>query len=154
MPTLRVRLDDKLLHTEVLYACLPAFAPERLVVASRSTWMDSVDVESVPDEVEVQLVRPEALTASVDARVDTLVVLGSLADLEQAWDAGFRASEVVLANRAKREDAVALGPDYYADASERAVIGRLANEGVRFAIQRVPSAEPKWLHPQSQEPGP
>jgi mannose/fructose/N-acetylgalactosamine-specific phosphotransferase system component IIB len=138
----RVRIDDRLLHSEVLYGSLAAWHFDHIVVASALPWLESVDPTIVPGEIRVTVTSPSELSAVLVPDESTLIVLGTVTDLEVTMRSGLELPEVILANRAVRDDSVALSPSFFADPEELAVLRRLSEVGVRFLLQRVPSSEP------------
>ncbi len=59
MARLDLRLDDRLLHSEVIYACLPAFGSEQVIVATSLPTRDSVDASALPEGVGCLVTTPE-----------------------------------------------------------------------------------------------
>lgn len=139
MRALRCRVDDRLLHTEVLYAELSAQRYDQLVLASRLDWVAAADVALVPAGTRVDVIAPSEL-GDVLENGATLVVVGTVSDLAEAVALGFSPDVAVLANRARRGDAQPLSETFWADATERHLLGELLDRGAPpLVIQRVPS---------------
>ena len=140
---LLVRIDDRLLHSEVIYGCIPAFALKHLVVSSRESWLELADPRIVPDGVKLSLVDPYMVARLVSPDEVTLVVFGTLSDLALAMESGFEVRQVALANRAWRKGSALLTSTFFADDQEQQVLSTLLDRGVEVVVQRRPGEEAK-----------
>ena len=133
-----VRLDDRLVHAEVIYACLDAWRPTRVVVATTLPWVQVLDPAVLDHQADLVVLSPTELGGP---RIDeqTLVVLGTPDDLAGAIQAGFCPPLVRLANRSRRSGTRALSPTYYVDERERRLLSELQAGGMAVVLQRVPS---------------
>lgn len=147
MARLDARLDDRLLHSEVIYACLPAFGSRRVIVATSLPQRGGVDPGALPAEVACAVVDPgDALRAvgSADApEVPTLVVFGTAADASAAVAAGLAPGRICLGNRARRAQTAPLAPTYFVDDDELRLLRELAAAGTELVAQRIPSEPPR-----------
>ena len=97
------RIDDRLIHGQVIHGWLPRLSIDLVIVADNEM-ADSADQQSiarlaVPDEVEVQFVSPAAVAGLVAAEERAAIVL--FRTPVEAWDAlaaGFRPSCLNLGN--------------------------------------------------------
>jgi len=142
---LHVRVDDRLLHSEVIYACLPAYGVDRVIVSSNLEHAKSVDGAALSEPVALELVRPSALGARLsalgDEAGDVLVVFGTPLDAEEAVAHGFEPSQIILANRAALEGSRRIAKTYSVSPTEEQALQRLAGAGISVLLQRVPTDE-------------
>ncbi|MCA9562288.1 MAG: PTS sugar transporter subunit IIB [Myxococcales bacterium] len=136
-----VRLDDRLLHSELVYACLPVWKPSKLFVVSEPARLKFVDT-SVVEGLEVQVTTPGELAGLSDWSDGSCLVFGTPADLGAAIRSGVPVKQALLANRRQRLGARSLGPHYWVDDAEAAQISDWLRTGVDVVLQRVPSDEP------------
>jgi mannose/fructose/N-acetylgalactosamine-specific phosphotransferase system component IIB len=143
MARLDARLDDRLLHSEVIYACLPAFGSRRVVVATTLPQRGGVDPAALPAEVTCAVVDPVDSVRAVGSpdapEVPTLVVFGTAADASAALAAGLAPERICLGNRARRAATAPLAPTYFVDDHELRLLRDLAAAGTELVAQRVPS---------------
>ena len=141
MAEVYVRVDDRLLHSEVLYGCIPTWRPELVIIASRLPWLDTVDLGAAPDEVAFRVADPTDVARMLVPNMTILVVFGTLSDVRLAQQAGFEAGSVVLANRSRRGAGWTLTSTFYLDDDERNVLEELLKAGIVVHAQTVPASE-------------
>jgi mannose/fructose/N-acetylgalactosamine-specific phosphotransferase system component IIB len=135
--TVRVRVDDRLLHTEVLYGCLEVLPVKHLVVASRLPAVASVDAGVLPEGVRLSVVGPDRVADCLVEGEDTLVVVGTPTDLAEALENGLRPGPVRLANRARRPETLDVSPSFRIDREELEALRRAVAKGCTVGAQRV-----------------
>jgi mannose/fructose/N-acetylgalactosamine-specific phosphotransferase system component IIB len=146
----RCRIDDRLVHSEVLYGELEARVFGQLLIATRLPWVAALDLALVPPAVRAEVVVPEAVPAHLGSH-DALVVVGTPAELAEAVAAGFRPDVVVLANRARHGEAQPVSPTVWLDEQEWAELTALAAQGLTLGVQRTPSEPFVPLEPTSRD---
>ena len=148
-----VRVDDRLLHGQVLIAWGNALDVERYLLvddALATSAFERTLVESCGGDTPVDIVGMDGAGAAfrdAAARVETTVVLvrglpQALALVQAVRATGGRIDRVNLggAHHAAGKERV---HDYvYVDAADRAALGALHALGVRVSVQDVPAATP------------
>ena len=144
-----VRLDDRLLHTEVLFSCLHHWKIKHLILSSYLPLLNEMEPGlSLPDGVTCISLTPDAFSLKQlgDGR-PTLILLGTPRDLLEIMDKGLKTTEIYLANREKRPKTVPLSETYHVDRDECTQLKAIQNLGVNLILQRVPALAPRLVHP-------
>ena len=151
MRCLRIRVDDRLLHSEVIFGELgtPYCAEphptsfDHLIIASDLPWFESIETDQVPIGVRVTLARLEDAADHVVSDESTLMVVGTLTDLRVVLQSPIEPTEIVLANRADRVGTVCIGDTFHADRIELGSLKILVEQGLPIFVQRVPTSPPQ-----------
>jgi mannose/fructose/N-acetylgalactosamine-specific phosphotransferase system component IIB len=141
------RIDDRLIHGQVILGWVPTLKPDRILVANDrvadSDWERKFYSSCVPPEVNVSfagvaetarqiaanLFQSEALIVLVESARDALVLLSS----------GVEIKEVNVGGLHYREGSVELLPFVFLTHDERAALRELVKRGVTLSAQDVPS---------------
>jgi mannose/fructose/N-acetylgalactosamine-specific phosphotransferase system component IIB len=141
------RIDDRLIHGQVILGWVPTLKPDRILVANDrvagSDWERKFYSSCVPPEVNVSfagvaetarqiaanLFQSEALIVLVESARDALVLLSS----------GIEIKEVNVGGLHYREGSVELLPFVFLTHDERAALRELVKRGVTLSAQDVPS---------------
>lgn len=156
MEPIHIRLDDRLVHAEVRYACVPQWEPEIVIISTALPFVDVMGDEGL-DGVPMTILEPDRVAAHLSERKRVLILFGTPADLVAAWTPAMAATVVTLANRARRTGCQQISPSYFIDDEELGALRALATSGARFELQRVPAEEARpWdpsqmHHPQDEE---
>jgi mannose/fructose/N-acetylgalactosamine-specific phosphotransferase system component IIB len=147
MPVKLARIDDRLIHGQVILGWVPAVKPDRIVVANDrvagSDWERKFYSSCVPPEVNVSfatvaeaarqiradLYQTEQLIVLLESAQDTLAFIGSGIDLK----------EVNVGGLHYREGSVELLPFVFLVHEERNALRELVKRGVTLSAQDVPS---------------
>lgn len=143
--SVHLRIDERLLHAEVLYGWLPTLQPDRIVVAAEAQWHDLVDL-TVVRESTVVLVEPEKVPGLLRRSENVLVVFRTLADLKSAISHGLEPNRLVLGNRGQRDDTRRVSESFFVDEQEFLFLRQLITSGVEVVTQSVPSKSSTTLH--------
>ncbi len=100
------RIDNRLVHGQIIEAWLPYTGARRLLVANDALAADDLQQQivslAIPGRVEVHFVRVDALaqycTGRADDGHDTLVLFATCADARRAFDAGVGMSTLNVGN--------------------------------------------------------
>ncbi len=143
-----VRLDDRLLHTEVLYSCIHHWKIEHLILSSYLPLLNEMEPElSLPDGVTSISLTPDAFSLEqLGNERPTLILLGTPRDLLEIMNKGLKTTEVFLANREKRPKTVPLSETYHIDRDECIQLKTIQNLDVNLILQRVPALTPRLIH--------
>ena len=99
-----VRIDNRLLHGQVVQFWIPSLGVRRLVIADAVTAADLALVSLyrmvMPKDVTLEVVAPAALgqTLATGDASSTLVLLGSIADAMTARQSGFAFAQLTIGN--------------------------------------------------------
>ena len=140
-----VRIDNRLLHGQVVQFWIPYLKVEHLIiaddVAAATPAMASVYRMAVPKRIKLSVVRISALQMLLSQQVEqekTLVVLSDVFDLARAMMSHFNCNCITLGNvhsaagRSRITDAV------YLSKEELAALVHLMEEGRKIEIQTFP----------------
>jgi mannose/fructose/N-acetylgalactosamine-specific phosphotransferase system component IIB len=148
------RIDDRLIHGQVILGWVPAVKPDRIVVANDrvagSDWERKFYSSCVPPEVNVSFATVAEAARQISAdlyKTEQLIVL-----LESAQDtlafigAGIDLKEVNVGGLHYREGSVELLPFVFLVHEERNALRELVKRGVTLSAQDVPSNPAKIIN--------
>ncbi len=148
------RIDDRLIHGQVILGWVPAVKPDRIVVANDrvagSDWERKFYSSCVPPEVNVSfatvaeaarqigadLYQNEQLIVLLESAQDTLALIGGGVDLK----------EVNVGGLHYREGSVELLPFVFLVHEERNALRELVKRGVTLSAQDVPANPAKIIN--------
>lgn len=143
-----IRVDDRLLHGQIVCTWVPFVRANALIVASDEAASDSlvrdimascgyeglsVAVESI-DEV----VRHISSGGDGDSR--TILVVGGLKDAMRIYEAGMKFETLNIGNIHHGDNGRTLSPSVIIDCEDEAIIERFERMGVRIDIRDVPTS--------------
>ena len=147
MPVKLARIDDRLIHGQVVLGWVPVVKPNRIVVAcdrvAASEWERKFYASCVPPEIPTSFFSIEETARHLvadDYRSEQLLVL--LESAEDAWklvNAGVVLKEVNVGGLPYREGAIELLPFVFVTPEDRAILRELVKKGVTLSAQDVPS---------------
>ncbi len=146
-----VRVDNRLIHGQVVEAWLPHLKVSRVVVAddeaASSPLVRAAMTLAVQSAIEVQifpLVQVDFAGVSKDA-VKTLVLLRDVAAVPLARTHGLKVEQLNLGNVHFGTGRRQVSPSVFLAESELQALLKLAEEGVRVEARAVPSEKPVEL---------
>jgi len=147
MPVKLARIDDRLIHGQVVLGWVPVVKPDRIVVAcdrvAANDWERKFYASCVPPDVRTSFFSVAEASLQIMADMlknEQLLVLVETA--EDAWKlvaAGVPLTEVNVGGLHYREGAVELLPFVFVTPGERAFLRELVKRGVSLSAQDVPS---------------
>jgi len=153
MPIVLVRVDDRLIHGQIIEGWLPVTKAEELIIADDSLAQDSLQ----------QMIMLAALPLSVALIVDTVEAVASLLrdgvrnhirsivlvkrpkDALRLMRAGVRFDHLNIGNLISREVAVCLGRSVMVSMDCLMDLKSIIDDGVRVTVQSVPFDKPDEL---------
>uniref|UniRef100_A0A7C4EVU8 PTS mannose/fructose/sorbose transporter subunit IIB n=1 Tax=Desulfomonile tiedjei TaxID=2358 RepID=A0A7C4EVU8_9BACT len=153
MPIVLVRVDDRLIHGQIIEGWLPVTKAEELIIADDALAQDSLQ----------QMIMLSALPLSVGLMVDTvdavacflqdnrrdhvrrIVLVRSPRDALRLMRAGVQFDHLNVGNLMSREVAVCLGRSVMVSMECLMDLNSIIQEGVRVTIQTVPFEKPDEL---------
>jgi mannose/fructose/N-acetylgalactosamine-specific phosphotransferase system component IIB len=147
MPVKLVRIDDRLIHGQVVLGWVPAVKPDRMVVANdrvaSSDWERKFYSSCVPPEVRVSFFTVAETARQIAGDLfkgeGLLVLVETAADALALATAGTVFTEVNVGGLHFREGSVELLPFVFLTEEERTALRELVKRGVTLTAQDVPS---------------
>lgn len=145
-----VRVDDRLLHGQIICAWVPDIKAESLVVVSDEAAGDELAREIICScahkglGVEVMGVA-EAVREGADGAFDDLraiVIVGGLTDAMRLYREGMRFTSLNIGNIHHVQGGRMLTPSVIVDPDDEAVIAEFQSLGVEIDIRAVPASQP------------
>jgi mannose/fructose/N-acetylgalactosamine-specific phosphotransferase system component IIB len=147
MPVKLARIDDRLIHGQVVLGWVPVVKPNRILVAcdrvAASDWERKFYASCVPPEIPTTFLSidqtAQSLTAEPFASEQLLVLLESAEDAWKLVSAGVGLKEVNVGGLHYREGAIELLPFVFVTPEDRVSLRELVKKGVTLSAQDVPS---------------
>ena len=147
MPVKLARIDDRLIHGQVILGWVPAVKPDRIVVANDrvagSDWERKFYSSCVPPEVNVSFASVAEAARQIAGDLfqgeQLIVLLESAQDALALITAGIDLKEVNVGGLHYREGSVELLSFVFLVHEERAALRELVKRGVTLSAQDVPS---------------
>jgi mannose/fructose/N-acetylgalactosamine-specific phosphotransferase system component IIB len=142
--TAHVRIDNRLLHGQVVQFWIPHLEVQRLVIADDATAADEALVSLyrmvMPRNVTLDVVSPDALGAVLGDGADasTLVLLGSVDSAVRARKGGFAFERLTIGNVHAAADRERVTDSVHLSAAELASLLELRKAGTAIDIQAFP----------------
>lgn len=149
MAILDVRIDDRLVHGQVVGFWIPHFSLDRILI---------VDDEIATDELRKTVLRfgmpnqtkltifdaekaAEKLLRKIDEGIRVMILVQGPKPLVQLIENGYPISSVTIGNMSTKEDAVSLRKTVFISPEEREDFIKLKNYGVKLYSQMVPNEQ-------------
>lgn len=150
MPIVLVRVDDRLIHGQVLEGWVPKTRAQELVVANDAAAcddvlrmiMESATPETISLVVETVDKIAEMLTAEADSSVRRIIIMDSPLDALRLKRAGVPFDRLNLGNLRTNNGQVCLSRSVIVGDDSLRVLHELIGEGVQVYIQSVPFETP------------
>ena len=143
-----VRVDDRLLHGQIVCSWVPYIKANSLIIASDAAAGDSivrgimascghgglsVEVESVDDVIRY-------IPAGADGDSKAILIVGELGDAMRIYEAGMRFRSLNIGNIHHEQDGRTLSPSVIINGEDEAIIERFEDAGVKIDIRDVPTS--------------
>lgn len=153
-----VRVDDRLLHGQIICAWVPFMKADSLLVASDEAAGDSlvseiigscgykglnVYVKSIDDAVG-------RLRGDGSAKERTILIVGDLKDALRIYDMGIRFTSINLGN-IHHEDGRRITPYLIVNREDEEILRRFRRMGVSIDVRDVPASPPAEYIPMMEE---
>ena len=147
MPVKLARIDDRLIHGQVVLGWVPVVRPDRIVVANDrvagSDWERRFYASCVPPEVRVSFFTVEETARQLHSNLfgdeDLFLLFESARDVQALVKAGVELKEVNVGGLHYRDESLELLPFVFLTDDERASLRELVKLGITLAAQDVPS---------------
>jgi PTS system mannose-specific IIB component len=144
------RVDNRLVHGQILEAWLPALDARQIVVAddeaAQNQLLRSAMAIAIPPDVAFAVVRVEGAALAISERQRrTLVLLRDVSDAERAFEHGLRFPLLNVGNVHFAKGRRPITPSVYLSAAELDTLGRLEKKGARVEVRSVPDEPARGL---------
>lgn len=158
MSVVLVRVDDRLIHGQVVVGWAAHLKPALLLVlddeVAAEAWENELVCSACPDSMRAEVMTVEAgarrlaaEAAAGSAAPRTLVLLRGTREARQLADYGYVPSELNIGGMHHHAGSRAILPYVYVDAREEADLRELAARGVRLSAQDLPGNRSQDLLP-------
>ncbi len=142
-----VRVDDRLLHGQIICSWVPYLKADSLIVCSDEAASDKllsgIMSECSSDGLSVHVDRvDDAVRRMRQAQGNgarTILVVGALKDAIKVYDAGLAFSSLNIGNVHHEDRGRRITQSVILDSEDEAIIQRLADRGVKIDIRDVPT---------------
>lgn len=147
MPIKLARIDDRLIHGQVVLGWVPVVKPDRIVVAcnrvAASDWERRFYASCVPPEVRTSFFSVDEAAQQIASepfhQEQLLVLFESAEDVWKLVNAGIELKEVNVGGLHYREGSIELLPFVFVTPEERTYLRELVKRGITLSAQDVPS---------------
>ncbi|HKK72225.1 MAG TPA: PTS sugar transporter subunit IIB [Candidatus Krumholzibacteria bacterium] len=150
MTLLMARIDDRLVHGQVIVGCCEPLGGRRILVCddvvSRDSVRQSLFAAAVPPDIEVEFLEPARCPARLQALSDvgenavTILLTRDCATMRTLVESGSGIDRVVVGGLHRRPGAVEVVEGFHLTEADRNDLVALIRAGCRVAFQSVPGA--------------
>lgn len=140
-----VRVDDRLLHGQIICAWVPFVRADSLLVASDQAAGDSLVSEIIEScgckglSVHVKKVDDAVKFLSGAEKERIILIVADLADAMRVYEAGLRFTALNLGNIHHEDNGRKITPSIIVNREDEEIIERLSSMGVTVEIRDVPA---------------
>jgi mannose/fructose/N-acetylgalactosamine-specific phosphotransferase system component IIB len=146
MPLCLVRIDDRLIHGQVVLGWVRALKPDRIVVANdriaANSWERKFYTSSVPAQVKVSFLELEETTRqllnNLFKKESVMILVESVKDLFEMVEMGVSLQEVNVGGLHYREGAHEVLPYVFLTDEDKNYLRELVKRNVTLKAQDVP----------------
>lgn len=149
MPIVLVRIDDRLVHGQVVQGWIPQLDPDEVLVVSRGVQTDEMRKTlmrlSLPDEIELKVMNPPEAAAYVGAEKKdgpkTLILAPGPSEVAEMLDSGAAFSSVNVGGMHYSVGKTQMGKAIFLSAEDISSLKQIASKGVKLEGRGVPTDE-------------
>ncbi len=154
MPLCLVRIDDRLIHGQVVLGWARALKPDRIVVANDriadSAWERKFYTSSVPSQIKVSFFGLEEtarqLTNNLFKSEVVMVLFESVKDVHSVMEFGVQFDDINVGGLHYREGAEELLPFVFLTDEDRDYLRELVKKSVTLTAQDIPGNTPQVIN--------
>lgn len=141
---LHVRIDNRLLHGQVVQFWIPYLEVEHLLIAddlaASNTAMAAVYRMAVPRRIRLSVVSMVELLGAVKESnaLPSLIIMGDVFDFARAYMNGFRCAQITLGNIHSAPGRIRVTDTVYLTPEELEALSRFSDADIRVQIQTFP----------------
>lgn len=147
MSIVLVRVDDRLVHGQIVEAWAPFCKATRIIVASDEVKKNRVQRDAIEscksnalaikvEDIDESLKDIESNNISADK---VIIIFSALKDLMQAYEKGFRFSKLNIGNIHHNGESRMITASVYIDKEDETILRTLLQMGIELDIRAVPS---------------
>lgn len=153
MEIVNIRIDERLIHGQVAAIWSKALSVSRMMVidedAVKNPTQKSVLKMACPTDCKLSILSVASAAVNLRERKyegdRVFIVVRSPATLRSLYDAGYPFDSVNVGNMAKKAESTAVSKSVYVTPADVEDFHYLADKGVTFGIQRVPTEASETL---------
>lgn len=154
MPLCLVRIDDRLIHGQVVLGWARALKPDRIVVANDrvagNTWERKFFTSSVPSHIRVSFLDLEEIARQLLNNLFknelVMILFESVRDVCAVVDKGVSLDDINVGGLHYRKGAVELLPYVFVTEEDRMGLRELVKRRVRLTAQDIPGNTPRVIN--------
>ena len=158
MPVVLARVDDRLLHGQVVEGWTPYVKADTIVVVSDSVCLEEDRCRLmqliVPDHLELEVVPLKGLGTLLSAYGESrmLLLFAGLDDVLTVLESGVPLEKINVGNLHNVKGGTEITPSVFLNSRDLEVVRLLAQKGIAVEAREVPDAPPLDLVAYLQEP--
>jgi len=150
MPLNLVRIDDRLIHGQVVLGWARALKPDRIVVANdriaANQWERKFYTSSVPPHIKVSFLdlseTARQLLNNLFKSEQVMILFESVKDLHAVIEQGVTLDDINVGGLHYREGAIELLPYVFLTEEDRVYMRELVKRSVKLTAQDIPGNSP------------
>jgi mannose/fructose/N-acetylgalactosamine-specific phosphotransferase system component IIB len=154
MPLTLVRIDDRLIHGQVVLGWAKALKPDRIIVANDrvagSPWERKFYTSSVPSHIRVSFLDLEEtarqLLNNLFKSESVMILFETVKDVHAVIEKGVTLRDVNVGGLHYRDDAVELLPYVFLTDEDRQYLRELVKRSVTLTAQDIPGNEARIIN--------
>lgn len=143
-----LRIDDRLIHGQVIVGWLPSIAPEKLVVVNDKVNDDPMRQDlmslSVPPTIDLEFYSTSEISED-DVDEETFILVASPADALACLEAGIEPEKFNVGGMHSKEGKEEIFEALHVDVADRRSFAAIMEKGAVPIFQPTPQNEPKRL---------
>lgn len=149
-----VRVDDRLLHGQIICAWVPFVKADSLVVASDEAAGDTLISEIIEScgckglNVNVRKIDDAVKCVKRTEKDRIILIVGNLADAMRVYEQGLRFTTLNLGNIHHEDSGRKITPSVIVNREDEEIIGKFRSLGVSIEIRDVPASS-SYPYPES-----
>lgn len=152
-----VRVDDRLLHGQIICSWVPFVDADTLVIASDEAAGDELTREIITscahEHLSVRVtgvdeVAGELVSGGGGGDERTILIFGDLRDAMRVYEGGLRFTRINIGNVHHGDGGRELSPSVILNREDEAILKRFAEMGVDIDIRDVPTSDPAEFRPE------
>jgi PTS system mannose-specific IIB component len=153
-----VRVDDRLLHGQIICTWVPHVNADSLIVASDEAAGDEL-VKEILSSCAHNGLKVEVITVAEAARevldglfneARAILIVGDLQDAMRLYDAGIRFTALNIGNLHHEKDGRMITPSVIMDPEDEDIMEKFESAGVEIDIRAVPASTPGTFVPRNR----
>jgi mannose/fructose/N-acetylgalactosamine-specific phosphotransferase system component IIB len=154
MPLCLVRIDDRLIHGQVVLGWARALKPDRIVVANnriaKNSWERKFYTSSVPAHIKVSFLELEEtarqLLNNLFKNESVMILFESVKDVHTVVEMGVSLNEINIGGLHYREGAHELLPYVFLTDEDKSYLRELVKRSVTLLAQDIPGNNPRNIN--------